>query len=83
MSAFETTEATPTSPAPMAATPSAIGTVSAPNAEVAESVDLTDIAKTSWDGVPGSPKKTQNPPLRERVSLRDGRRRLSRQPRLQ
>ena len=54
VSAFETTEATPTSPDPMAATPPAIGTVSAPNAE---SIDRTDIATTSWGGVPGSPKK--------------------------
>eukprot|EP00904_Undaria_pinnatifida_P004296 jgi/Undpi1/13868/HiC_scaffold_9.g03519.m1 len=54
VSAFETTEATPTSPDPMAATSPAIGTVSAPNAE---SIDRTDIATTSWGGVPGSPKK--------------------------
>ena len=54
VSAFETTEATPASPDPMTATPPAIGTVSAPNAE---SIDRTDIATTSWGGVPGSPKK--------------------------
>ena len=65
MSAFQTTEATPTGPAPMAATPPAIGTDPAPNAEVAESIHLTDIATTSWGGVPGSPTRTKHSPSRE------------------